>query len=137
MVQYLIIKNITNIYIYIYAQIDRQIDEHLPNRKDLSWLHFGNEPRVHGRPQVKNQHSCISIFVPSLTIPSSKQEHQFRYNNNKNIVNMISMKKRNLNLLTQLTINFLQHIYINRTDLNHLSFDCAMFYNVNSIMGQS
>ena len=33
-------------------------------KKDLSWLHFDNEPRV----QVKDQQSCISAFVTYLTI---------------------------------------------------------------------
>ena len=30
-------------------------------RKDLNWLHFDNEPRVHKRQQVKDQQSCISF----------------------------------------------------------------------------
>ena len=29
-------------------------------RKDLSWLHFNNEPKVQERQQVKDQQSCIS-----------------------------------------------------------------------------
>ena len=37
-------------------------------RKDLSWLHFHDEPRVHRRQQVKDQESCISVFVAYLTI---------------------------------------------------------------------
>ena len=32
-------------------------------RKDLSWLHFDNESRVQERQQVKDQQSCISVFV--------------------------------------------------------------------------
>ena len=40
-------------------------------RKDLSWLHFGNELRVHERQQVKDQQSYIFVFVAYLTIPSS------------------------------------------------------------------
>ena len=39
--------------------------------KYLSWLHFNNEPRIQQRQQVKDQQSCISIFVAYLTIPSS------------------------------------------------------------------
>ena len=38
-------------------------------KKDLSWLHFTNEPRVQGKQQVKGQQSCISIFVAYPTIP--------------------------------------------------------------------
>ena len=37
-------------------------------RKDLSWLYFHDEPRVHRRQQVKDQESCISVFVAYLTI---------------------------------------------------------------------
>ena len=44
-----------------------QIDTY---RKDLSWLHFSDEPRVQDRQQVKHQHTCISIFVAYPTIPS-------------------------------------------------------------------
>ena len=32
-------------------------------RKDLSCLHFDNEPRVQKRQQVKYQQSCIFVFV--------------------------------------------------------------------------
>ena len=32
-------------------------------RKELSWLHFGDEPRVQEKQQVKDQQSCISVFV--------------------------------------------------------------------------
>ena len=28
-------------------------------RKELSWLHFGDEPRVQEKQQVKDQQSCI------------------------------------------------------------------------------
>ena len=31
-------------------------------RKDLSWLHFDNEPRVQERQQVKDPQSCIYVF---------------------------------------------------------------------------
>ena len=40
-------------------------------RKDLSWLHFNDELMVKKRQQVKDQQSCISIFVAYLTVPSS------------------------------------------------------------------
>ena len=40
-------------------------------RKDLSWLRFDDEPRVQGRPQVKEQQPNIYVFVTYLTIPSS------------------------------------------------------------------
>ena len=50
-------------------------------RKDLNWLHFDDEPMVQERQQVKDQRSCISIFVPYPTILSSNQEHQHRHEN--------------------------------------------------------
>ena len=40
-------------------------------RKDLSRLHFNNEPRVQERQQVKDQQSCMFVFVAYPTIPSS------------------------------------------------------------------
>ena len=40
-------------------------------RKDLSWLHFDNEPRVKKRHPVNNQQYCISVSVAYPTIPSS------------------------------------------------------------------
>ena len=40
-------------------------------RKDLNWLHFDNEPRVQEKQQLKDQQSCISVFVTYLTIPIS------------------------------------------------------------------
>ena len=36
---------------------------------------------VQERQQVKDQQSCISVFVAYLTIPSSNQEHQPRHQN--------------------------------------------------------
>ena len=41
------------------------------NRKDLSWRPFQNKPRIQERQQVKDQKSCISVFVAYPTIPSS------------------------------------------------------------------
>ena len=40
-------------------------------RKDLSWQHFDDEPRVQEKPQVKDKQSCIFVFVACITIPSS------------------------------------------------------------------
>ena len=40
-------------------------------RKDLSWLHFDDEPRVQEKQQVKDQQSCIFVFVAYLTVPTS------------------------------------------------------------------
>ena len=40
-------------------------------RKDLSWPHFNNESRVQEKQHVKDQQSCIFVFIACLTIPSS------------------------------------------------------------------
>ena len=48
--------------------------------KDLSWLHFNDEPSTQERQKVKHQQSCISVFVAYLTIPSNNQ-HQPRHGN--------------------------------------------------------
>ena len=36
-------------------------------RKDLSWPHLDDEPRVQDKQQVKHQQSCIFVFVACLT----------------------------------------------------------------------
>ena len=51
------------------------------NRKDLTWPHFDDEQRVQEKQQVKDQQSCIFVFVACLTIPSSNQGHQPRCDN--------------------------------------------------------
>ena len=51
-----VLKNIYQINIY---------------RKELSWPHFGDEPRVQEKQQVKDQQSSIFIFVAYLTILGS------------------------------------------------------------------
>ena len=48
--------------------------------KDLHWLHFIDEPRVH-KQQVFNQQPCILLFVAYPTYPSSNFEYQSRHNN--------------------------------------------------------
>ena len=50
-------------------------------RKELSWLHFDDEPRVQERKQVKDQQSYISVSVAYLTITRSNWEHQPRHDN--------------------------------------------------------
>ena len=50
-------------------------------RKDFSWLHFDDEPRVQERQQVKDQQFCIFIFVAYPAIPSSNWEHQPSHDN--------------------------------------------------------
>ena len=44
------------------------------DRKDLSWPHFDDEPRVQEMQQVKDQQSYISIFVAFVTNASYLQE---------------------------------------------------------------
>ena len=40
-------------------------------RKDLTWQHFDDEPTVQEKQEVKDQQSCIFIFVACKTIPRS------------------------------------------------------------------
>ena len=47
-------------------------------RKDLCWLHFGNESRVQERQQWKDLQSCIPVFVTYLTIPRNEQSDQLQ-----------------------------------------------------------
>ena len=51
-------------------------------RKDLSWPHFNDEPRVQEKLQVKDQQSCRFVFVACQTITSSNQGHKPRLDNN-------------------------------------------------------
>ena len=50
-------------------QVQMNIYQSNTYRKDL---HLDYEPWVQERQQVKDQQSCISVFVAYLTIPSSK-----------------------------------------------------------------
>ena len=59
----------------------KNIYERNTYRKDLSWPHFNNEPRIQGKQQVKRQQSCIFVFVAFLTIPSSNYGYQPRRDN--------------------------------------------------------
>ena len=49
--------------------------------KELGLFYFGNETRVQKTQQRKNQQTCIFVFVAYLTFPSSRSEHQLRYDN--------------------------------------------------------
>ena len=60
----------------LFMQVQMNIYHSNTYRKDLSWLHFDNEPRVQEMKQLKDQQSCISIFVAYPTISSSNLEHQ-------------------------------------------------------------
>ena len=48
---------------------------------NLSWPHFDDEPRVQENQEVKDQQSCIPVFVACLINPSSNWEHQPRHDN--------------------------------------------------------
>ena len=50
-------------------------------RKDLNQPHVDDEPRVQEEQQVKDQHSCIFVFIACLTIASSNLGHQPRCDN--------------------------------------------------------
>ena len=69
-------------------------------RKDLSWLHFNDEPRVPERQQVKEQQSCISIFVSYPTILGVHIDGKPNFNHH---INKLCKSARNqLNALTWL-----------------------------------
>ena len=51
--------------------VQMNIYQSTTNRKDLSWVHFGDKSMVPERQQVKDQQSCISAFVAYPTIPCS------------------------------------------------------------------
>ena len=51
--------------------VQMNIDQSNFYRKDLSWLHFDNEPRVQERKQVKDQQSYVSVSVACLIYPRS------------------------------------------------------------------
>ena len=51
-------------------------------RKDLSWPHFNDAPRAQEKQQVKDQQSCILVFVVCVIIPSSNWGHRPRRGNN-------------------------------------------------------
>ena len=59
----------------------KNIYQSITYRKDLSWPRFDDEPRVQENQQVKEQQSCISVFVACLTNPSSNWRHQTRRDN--------------------------------------------------------
>ena len=50
-------------------------------RKDLSWPHFDDDPRVQEKQKMKDEQSCISVFVACLTIQSSNWGHLPRRDN--------------------------------------------------------
>ena len=53
-------------------------------RKDLSWPHFDDEPRVQEKQQVKDQQSCISVFVARFHFMDLLEtESKFRRENQK------------------------------------------------------
>ena len=53
----------------------KNIYQNSTNRKELSWPHFDDEPRVQENQQVKDQQSCLFVFVACLTISSSNYGH--------------------------------------------------------------
>ena len=51
--------------------VQMNINQSNTYRKDLSWLHFYDESRIQQSRQVKDQWSCISVFVAYPAIPNS------------------------------------------------------------------
>ena len=63
-------------------------------RKYLSWLHFGNEPRVQERQQMEDQRTCISVFV---ACPTNPVFHAWPYGRFIEIKNNLRKKKHIIN----------------------------------------
>ena len=70
-------------------------------RKDLSSLHFDDERRVQERQQVKNQQSCISVYVAYPTIRSRNFEHQSRHGNSIQYMARETLKLKKLHRTNQ------------------------------------
>ena len=62
-------------------QVQMNVNKSNTYRKDLTWLHLDNDPRVQEGQQVKEQQPCISFFVAYLTFSRSSQDYQSRYDN--------------------------------------------------------
>ena len=62
-------------------QVQMNVNKSNTYRKDLTWLHLDNDPRVQEGQQVKEQQPCISVFVAYLTFSRSSQDYQSRYDN--------------------------------------------------------
>ena len=62
-------------------QVQMNVNKSNTYRKDLTWLHLDNDPRVQEEQQVKEQQPCISVFVAYLTFSRSSQDYQPRYDN--------------------------------------------------------
>ena len=53
--------------------VQKDINQSNTHRKDLSWLHFEDEPRAHEMHQVKNQQYYIPVSVAYLSYTSSSR----------------------------------------------------------------
>ena len=62
-------------------QIPKNIYQINTYRKDLSWPHFDDEPKVEEKHQVKDQQLFIFVFVACLTISSSNLGQQLTRDN--------------------------------------------------------
>ena len=62
-------------------QVQMNVNKSNTYRKDLTWLHLDNDPRVQEGQQVKEQQPFISVFVAYLTFSRNSQDYQPRYDN--------------------------------------------------------
>ena len=61
--------SLKNKEVKLVEPVQKKIYQSNTYRKDVSQLHFDNEPRAHERQQVKDQQCCIFGFVVYPTIP--------------------------------------------------------------------
>ena len=63
-------------------------------RKDLSWSHFDDGPRVQEKQHVKDQQSCIFLFIDLGTNPAKTTVfHTWPYGRFMEIQNNLRRKK--------------------------------------------
>ena len=46
--------------------------------KDLTWLHFDDDPSIHEKQQMNNQQSCISVKEQVLHVLHTSQTYRIR-----------------------------------------------------------
>ena len=117
-------------------------------RKGLGWLYFSDEPRVQERQQVKNQQSCILVFVAYPTIPISNLEHQHRqqfhaWPYGRFVETQSNLRRKKLHRTNQGS-NFVGVSFINRDNIRiPIQFgresqpQCLLFFQTNHFLPHS
>ena len=72
----------------------KNISQNNTCRKDLSWPHFDDEPRVQEKQQRKDQQSCIFVFVACLTWAYKWKMSKFSPNKNNQAQEVVFSRKQ-------------------------------------------